>query len=457
MKITAIVLAAGQGTRMRSALPKVLHQANGKSLIRHVLDNLNAAGITEQIVVLGHKSEEIAQTLPPSCRVAYQYEQKGTGHAVMQAAALLEKEDGVVFVICGDTPLISSATMRALCALHEENQSAVTVLSAIAPDPTGYGRIIRNGEQVAAIVEQKDAAPEQLLVNEINAGTYCFDRRFLLETLPALTCDNAQGEYYLTDLLQLAVEKQLPTAALVADYAETLGINNRVQLAEAQKYLTAKKLQQLMLDGVTIIDPSQCYVEEDVKVGPDTVLWPGCVLKGTTAIGAGCEIGPQTEITNSTIGDDCHIKNTVINESTVGNLCNIGPFAYLRPGTVLADKVKIGDFVEVKKSTVAYGSKIPHLSYIGDAVLGEHVNIGCGTITCNYDGKNKHQTNIGDHVFIGSNSNLVAPVTVAEGAFVAAGATVTENVPPFSLAINRPPLVIKEGWVLKKQQKEQEQ
>ena len=457
MNTTAIILAAGQGTRMKSALPKVLHQANGKSLISHVLNNVSLAGIEEQIVVLGHKGEQVAQSLPQDCRIAYQYEQKGTGHAVMQAAQLLEKSQGDVLVICGDTPLISPQTLRKLHELHQEKKAAVTVLSAIAPDPTGYGRIIRDGERVIAIVEQKDATVAEALIKEINAGTYFFDRQFLLENLPKLSCNNAQGEYYLTDLLALAVEAKLPTAALAADFEEIMGVNNRLQLAMAQKYLTRRKLAQLMLNGVTIIDPDNCYVEEDVQIANDTTLWPGCVLKGKTTIGSGCEIGPAVEIINSTIGNECHIKNTVINESQVGNLCNIGPFAYLRPGTVLADKVKIGDFVEVKKSSIAEGSKVPHLSYIGDATLGKNVNIGCGTITCNYDGKNKYPTTIGDDAFIGSNSNLVAPITISEGAFIAAGATVTENVPPFSLAINRAPFVVKEGWVLKKKQKEENQ
>ena len=457
MNTTAIVLAAGQGTRMKSDLPKVLHKANGKSLIDHVLGNIAAAGISEQIVILGHKSEQIAQSLPQNCLIAYQYEQKGTGHAVMQAAPLLEKAQGDVLVICGDTPLISPRTLQNLHALHQEKKAAVTVLSAIAPNPFGYGRIIRDNERVIAIVEQKDATVAEALIKEINAGTYFFDRQFLLENLPKLKNDNAQGEYYLTDLLALAVEAHLPTAALIADFDEIMGVNNRLQLAMAQKYLTKRKLEQLMLDGVTIINPDNCYVEEDVQVLNDTILWPGTVLKGKTVIGSGCEIGPEVEVNDSIIGNECHIKNTVINESKIGNLCNIGPFAYLRPGTVLADKVKIGDFVEVKKSTVAEGSKIPHLSYIGDATLGKRVNIGCGTITCNYDGKNKFPTTIGDDAFIGSNSNLVAPITISEGAFIAAGATVTENVPPFSLAINRAPFVVKEGWVLKKRQKEQNQ
>ena len=455
MKITAIVLAAGQGTRMKSDLPKVLHKISGQSLIAHVLNNIDRADIDETIVVLGHKGEEVAQTLPAVIRIAYQYEQKGTGHAIMQAAELLDAADGDILVICGDTPLISAETIKAMYALHKEKSAAVTVLSAVAPNPYGYGRIKRENNQVAAIVEQKDATAEEAAITEINAGTYFCNKKFLLNNLPKLSTDNAQGEYYLTDLIKLAAEQKLPCAGFIADFAEIMGVNNRLQLAEAQKYLLRRKTEQLMLNGVTIIDPSQVYIEDTVQIGADTIIWPGCVLKGATSVGKGCEIGPHTELNDTVIGEGTDIKYTVTNEVQIGANCHIGPFAYLRPGTVLADNVKVGDFVEVKKSTVGEGSKLPHLSYIGDATVGSGVNIGCGTITCNYDGKNKYPTVIGDHAFIGSNSNLVAPVTVAEGAFVAAGATVTENIPPFSLAINRPPLTVKEGWVLKKRQKEQ--
>lgn len=456
MNLTAIVLAAGQGTRMKSDLPKVLHQISGKSLLAHVLDNISAAEIEEKIVVLGHKGEEVAKTLPENVRIAYQYEQKGTGHAVMQAAELLPKADGTVLIICGDTPLISAQTIKAMYALHQEKHAAVTVLSAIAPNPFGYGRIKRENGQVAAIVEQKDATAEEAAILEINAGTYFFDQKFLLENLPKLSTDNAQGEYYLTDLIKLACTQNLPCAGFITDFAEIMGVNNRLQLAQAQKYLLRRKAEQLMLAGVTIIDPEQTYIEENVTIGADTVIWPGCLLKGAVTIGSSCEIGPHVELKDTVIADATDIKYTVTNEVKIGSNCHIGPFAYLRPGTVLADNVKIGDFVEVKKSTVGEGSKLPHLSYIGDATVGEGVNIGCGTITCNYDGKNKYPTTIGDHAFIGSNSNLVAPVTVSEGAFIAAGATITENIPPYSLAINRPPLTVKEGWVLKKQQKEQD-
>lgn len=456
MSITAIVLAAGQGTRMKSDLPKVMHKANGKALIEHVLDNIKAAGIKDIITVLGHKGEEVQKILPADIRIAYQYEQKGTGHAVMQAAELLDENEGAVLVICGDTPLISADTLKNMYTLHQEKHAAVTVLSATTANPFGYGRIVRQNNQVTAIVEQKDATAEEAAINEINAGTYFFDKKFLLENLPKLSTNNAQGEYYLTDLIKLAWQNNLPTAGFITDFAEIMGVNNRLQLAQAQNYLKNRKLEQLMLDGVTIIDPTQTYIEDRVEIGADTIIWPGCVFKGAVTIGKNCEIGPQVELCDTTIGDGTDIKYAVTNQVTIGANCHIGPFAYLRPQTVLADNVKIGDFVEVKKSTVAMGSKIPHLSYVGDATVGEGVNIGCGTITCNYDGKNKYPTVIGDHAFIGSNSNLVAPVTVEEGAFVAAGSTITENIPPYALAINRPPLTVKEDWVRKKQAKEQE-
>ena len=447
MTVTAIVLAAGQGTRMKSDIPKVLHRANGKALVQWVLDTLRASDVEDTVVVLGHGSEQVEDAIRGQATFAYQREQKGTGHAVMQAVDAIGANADCVLVVCGDTPLLTEGTIRKLIAQHREEKNAVTVLTAIAPNPFGYGRMIRDEKGIVKIVEQKDATPEEQAVAEINAGTYCFDREFLIANLPKLTTNNAQGEYYLTDLIGIARSAGLGVGGYpMEDFSESLGVNNRVQLAQAAEILRARKCNELMTAGVTIIAPAQTYVESTVSVGRDTILYPGVLLEGNTTIGEGNIIGANCRIANSTIGDDNEIQQTVMNEATVGNGCNIGPFAYLRPGATLADRVKIGDFVEVKKSTIGEGSKLPHLSYVGDAIVGSGVNIGCGSITCNYDGVNKYQTIIGDGAFIGSNTNLIAPVQVEANAFIGAGSTITKDVPADSLALTRAPLVVKESW-----------
>lgn len=453
MITTAVILAAGQGTRMKSKLPKVLHPVGGKPMVQWVIDQLGTAGISEKIAVLGHGSEQVAAALDGQCQFVKQQQQLGTGHAVMQAAEALPADGQLVLVICGDTPLLTANSLEQLIKQHQDQGNAVTLMTAKTQDPFGYGRIIRQAEGITAIVEQKDASVEQQNIQEINTGTYCFDQRFLLESLPQLTTNNAQQEYYLTDLISIAVAKGLMVNGyLLDDFSESLGINNRVQLAQAEKILRERKARELMLEGVTLLDPEHTYIEASVLVGPDTVIFPGVILQGNTIIGTNNLIGTGTRIKDSTIGDENEIQNTVITESIVGNRCKVGPYAYLRPGAVLADQVKIGDFVEVKKSQIGEGSKIPHLSYIGDSTVGRGVNIGCGTITCNYDGVHKHQTNIEDHAFIGSNTNLVAPVTIEQGSFIGAGSTITKNVPSYSLALTRAELQIRENWVKKKQE-----
>lgn len=451
METTAIILAAGQGTRMKSKLPKVLHKALGKPMVQWVIDCLDGAGVTDKIAVLGHGSDQVAQVVGNQAAVVYQTEQLGTGHAVMQAASALPADNQCVLVICGDTPLLRAETIQQLITQHTAEQNAVTLLTAHAENPTGYGRIIRQGQQIVAIVEQKDASDEQKLVKEINTGTYCFDQKFLIEHLSDLNTNNAQKEYYLTDLIKIANQLQLPVGGFVlADFNESLGVNNRVQLSQAEQILRQRKCHQAMLDGVTLLDPATTYIGADVVIGNDTIVYPNVVLEGHTVIGSDNVIGMNCRFVDSTIGDDNDIQSAVIVESTVGNSCKIGPMAYLRPGTVLADHVKIGDFVEVKKSQVGEGSKIPHLSYVGDSVVGSGVNIGCGTITCNYDGVNKYQTVIKDGAFIGSNTNLVAPVTVEDNAFIGAGSTITRDVPADSLAVVRAELRVKENWSRKR-------
>lgn len=447
MKTTAIILAAGQGTRMKSKLPKVLHLALGKPMVQWVIDCLSKANIADKIVVLGHGGEQVAKVVENQAKIAFQYEQLGTGHAVMQGAEALEADNDCVLVVCGDTPLLRPETITTLLEQHHAEQNAVTVLTAYTNDPTGYGRIVRNGAQIEAIVEQKDATEQEKEIREINTGTYCFDQQFLQKYLSSLTTDNAQKEYYLTDLIKIANQNRLSVGGCqLEDFEESLGVNNRVQLSQAEQILRQRKCKEVMLSGVTLIDPAATYIGADVVIGNDTVIYPNVVLEGNTVIGSDNIIGMNCRFVDSTIGDGNDIQSTVIVESTVGNGCKIGPMAYLRPGTALADNVKIGDFVEVKKSKIGLGSKIPHLSYVGDATVGAGVNIGCGTITCNYDGINKYQTIIHDGAFIGSNTNLVAPVTVEENAFVGAGSTITKDVPADTLAVVRGELRMKEEW-----------
>ena len=447
MKTTAIILAAGQGTRMKSKLPKVLHKVLGKPMVQWVIDCLTAAGVTDKITVLGHGAEQVATVVGEQTSIVYQTEQLGTGHAVMQGVKALGAENDCVIVICGDTPLLQADTIKSLLAKHNAEKNMVTVLTAQASDPTGYGRIVRNGAQIEAIVEQKDATEEEKTITEINTGTYCFNQQFLLQYLPTLTTNNAQKEYYLTDLIKIANQNQFPVGGYqLDDFSESLGVNNRVQLAQAEQVLRQRKCNEVMLAGVTLIDPASTYIGADVVIGSDTIIYPNVVLEGATVIGSDNIIGMNCRFVDSIIGDNNDIQSTTIVESTVGNGCKIGPMAYLRPGTVLADQVKIGDFVEVKKSKIGTGTKIPHLSYVGDAVVGSSVNIGCGTITCNYDGVNKYQTTIKDNAFIGSNTNLVAPVVVEEKAFIGAGSTITKDVPADTLAVVRGELRLKDDW-----------
>ena len=447
MRTTAIILAAGQGTRMKSKLPKVLHKVLGKPMVQWVIDCLTAAGVTDKITVLGHGAEQVATVVGEQTSIVYQTEQLGTGHAVMQGVKALGAENDCVIVICGDTPLLQANTIKSLLAKHNAEKNMVTVLTAQASDPIGYGRIVRNGAQIEAIVEQKDATEEEKTITEINTGTYCFNQQFLLQYLPTLTTNNAQKEYYLTDLIKIANQNRFPVGGYqLDDFSESLGVNNRVQLAQAEQVLRQRKCNEVMLAGVTLIDPASTYIGADVVIGNDTIIYPNVVLEGATVIGSDNIIGMNCRFVDSIIGDNNDIQSTTIVESTVGNGCKIGPMAYLRPGTVLADQVKIGDFVEVKKSQIGTGTKIPHLSYVGDAVVGSSVNIGCGTITCNYDGVNKYQTTIKDNAFIGSNTNLVAPVVVEEKAFIGAGSTITKDVPADTLAVVRGELRLKDNW-----------
>nr|WGD93119.1 bifunctional UDP-N-acetylglucosamine diphosphorylase/glucosamine-1-phosphate N-acetyltransferase GlmU [Bacillus subtilis] len=445
----AVVLAAGQGTRMKSKLYKVLHPVCGKPMVEHVVDEALKLSLSKLVTIVGHGAEEVKKRLGDKSEYALQAEQLGTAHAVKQAQPFLADEKGVTIVICGDTPLLTAETMEQMLKEHTQREAKATILTAVAEDPTGYGRIIRgeNGA-VQKIVEHKDASEEERLVTEINTGTYCFDNEALFRAIDLVSNDNAQGEYYLPDVIEiLKNEGETVAAYQTGNFQETLGVNDRVALSQAEQFMKERINKRHMQNGVTLIDPMNTYISPDAVIGSDTVIYPGTVIKGEVQIGEDTIIGPHTEIMNSAIGDRTVIKQSVVNHSKVGNDVNIGPFAHIRPDSVIGNEVKIGNFVEIKKTQFGDRSKASHLSYVGDAEVGTDVNLGRGSITVNYDGKNKYLTKIEDGAFIGRNSNLVAPVTVGEGAYVAAGSTVTEDVPGKALAIARARQVNKDDYV----------
>lgn len=452
----AVVLAAGQGTRMKSRLYKVLHPVAGKPMVQHVVDQIKNVNVEKIVTVIGHGAEKVKSQLGADIEYALQEEQLGTGHAVMQTEGQLGELNGTTLVVCGDTPLISSETMEALLTHHEKENAKVTLLTAHAEDPAGYGRVIRNEDgTVAKVVEHKDASMEELAVQEINTGTYCFDNKTLFEALKQVNNDNVQGEYYLPDVIEIVKNQSETVAAYqTPSFEETIGVNDRVALSEAERLMKVRINTQHMRNGVTIIDPQQTYISADVTIGKDSVILPGTVLSGETSIGEDCEIGPNSEIKDSQIGNATVIRQSVVHDSEIGDNVAIGPFAHIRPQSKLGNDIKVGNFVEIKKSKMDNGSKASHLSYIGDAEIGKDVNLGCGSITVNYDGKNKHLTKVEDGAFIGCNSNLIAPVTVGENAYVAAGSTITDNVPGESLSIARARQTNKEGYVSKIQDKQ---
>ena len=457
MNFKAIILAAGKGTRMKSKYPKVIHKVCGKEMVNHVIDVSKKSGVKDIVAILGHGCDVVKEKLPTDTMIAMQTEQLGTGHAVKMAKDYIKDEDTIV-VLCGDTPLIKEETLKRLFDYHLENGYHTTVLTTEVDNPTGYGRIIRDENQdLLKIVEQKDANEEEKLVKEINSGIYCFNGKSLRESLDLLDNNNAQGEYYLTDTIQIMRNKGLKVGAYNGSTIEELmGVNSRVELSRAEDIMRKRINETHMVNGVTIIDTNSTYIEADVQIGNDTIVYPGAMLRGNTEIGSNCIIGMNSSITNSKIGDYTEIENSTIIDSIVGENTNIGPYAYLRPNSNIGNNVKIGDFVEVKNATIEDNSKASHLSYIGDAHVGKDVNIGCGVVFVNYDGKNKHKSVVKDGAFIGSNSNLVAPVTVEEKGFIATGSTITENVPQGALAIARERQVVKEGWVAKREAKDQQ-
>lgn len=436
-----VVLAAGGGTRMKSRRSKLLHELCGKSMLSYAVSAAAALDPRHLVVVVGHQRVQVAEhleSLNETVSVAVQEQQLGTGHAVTCGLKDLPDFDGEVVVTYGDVPLLTGETLRNLVSIHRAEANAVTVLTAEINDPTGYGRIIRTGGKVTGIVEHRDASDEQLLIREINSGIYVFDAATLRDGLRQLGTDNAQGEQYLTDILRYAYDQGRGVGAMITDDIwQTEGINDRVQLARMNEELNRRILHRWMRDGVTVVDPRNTWVDVDVDLSPDVTLMPGVILQGATTVANGAVIGPDTTLQDVEVGQDAHVVRSHGAFAIIGEGANVGPFSYLRPGTQLGAGGKIGAFVETKNAVIGEGAKVPHLSYVGDGVIGEGANIGAGTIFANYDGVNKSTTHVGKAAFIGSNSVLVAPVDVADGAFVAAGSAVTEDVPPGSLAVAR--------------------
>lgn len=450
MSIYSIILAAGEGKRMKSKTAKPLQKLCGKTLAEWVINEALAAGSEENVIVIGHKAEEVRAYLGEDVQYAYQHEQLGTGHAVMQGIEPLKDKSGTVMVLYGDTPLISSETLKKVYEEHISGKRAATVITAIAENPFGYGRIVRENGEICRIVEQKDASAEEQKICEINSGMYFFELDELKAALSKITNNNNQNEYYITDTIEILLSEGKVVGTYTADFEETLGVNDRVQLSQVEKILNAKLVKKAMLGGVTIIDPNSVYLSAEAEIGMDTVIYPNTVIEGKTVIGEDCIIGPGTTLRNTRVGNGTEVINSVAVDSEIGEKTHVGPFAYLRPNSKVGNEVKIGDFVEIKNSNIGNGTKVSHLTYIGDADVGKCVNFGCGTVVVNYDGESKHRSVIEDNAFIGCNSNLVSPVRVEKGAYTAAGSTITDNVPKGALAIARSKQIVKENWTEKK-------
>lgn len=456
MDAVALVLAAGEGTRMRSDLPKVAHAVLGVPMVRLVIDAAREAGC-ECVVVTGHKAE-IVESLLDDVACVRQEHQLGTAHAVMCAREAVSGVADSLVVLSGDTPLLRPETIRSLIECRRRESAGAVLLTARMEDPTGYGRIVRSSTgEVAGIVEHKDATADQLAIDEINTGTYCFDARVLFEHLDRVGTDNAQGEFYLTDVISLIVAEGLPVVAIESDEPEeTMGVNSRVQLAEATAALQSRVNRRHMLAGVTMTDPSLVWIAPGVEIGRDVVLEPMTQVTGTTSIGDRAHIGPNCRIEDSVIAEGARIDSSVVLSAKVGSEAAVGPFAYLRPGAVLEHGAKAGTCVEIKNSTVGENSKVPHLSYIGDATIGRDVNVGAGTITCNYDGESKHRTTINDGAFLGSDTMLVAPVNIGRHAVTAAGSAITGDVPDDALGIERSDMRVIDNWASRRKRKSEQ-
>jgi len=455
-RLVVLVLAAGQGTRLRSKRIKLLHDVAGRPMAAHVLEAARALKPGRLITVVGFQAEAVQDALQDTgSEFVMQAEQRGTGHAVLQAAPLLQPE-ATLLILNGDLPTLRPDTLRKLISRHKASEAALTLVTAELPDATGYGRVVRDSKgRVLRIVEHRDATPVERALREINCGIYCTTAAKLLPVLRKLKPDNAVGEYYLTDAVSALLARGEKVAAYVHDDPqEVLGVNTRAELARAARTLWARMAETLMEEGVTLLDPARTWVDPRARVGRDTVIWPDVVIEGRSVIGEDCEIRPGARLCDVTLGQGVRVLDQcVVEESRLADGAVVGPFAYLRHGTVVEERAKVGTFVETKKTRLGRGSKAPHLSYLGDAEIGPDCNIGAGTITCNYDGVDKHPTVIEAGVFVGSDTQLVAPVRVGAGAYVAAGSTVTDDVPPGALAISRTPQANVEGWVDRKRRK----
>jgi len=446
--LTAVILAAGEGVRMRSRRPKALHELCGRPLIEYPINAAKALG-ARLVVVIGRDADRVTDAVKAvsDATLVEQTERLGTGHALLQAREAC-MQDGVILVLPADMPLLSEATLRRLVTHHTETRAAATLLTAELEDPTGYGRVVREQGRPVGIVEHRDASPAERAIHEIGTSAYCFDARHLWPALLRVSPRNQQREYYLTDVIGiLHREGQGVEAVTVDDPREGLGVNDRRQLAELAAVMRRRILDRLMVEGVTILDAASTYVDDTVAVGIDTVLHPGVILAGRTTVGAECVVGAGSSVSGSRIGDRVTLlPYCVLNDSTVENGAFLGPFCHLRPLSHVGPGAKIGNFVELKKSRIGRGAKVPHLAYVGDATLGENVNFGAGAITCNYDGTAKHETVVGAGAFIGTNASLVAPITVGDGAYVGAGSVITRDVPPGALAVTRATQTVREGW-----------
>lgn len=451
----AVILAAGQGSRMKSKLYKVLHPVAGKPMVGHVADQLEEMSLDKIVAVVGHGAEKVKEYLGGRVEYALQAEQLGTAHAVQQAQSLLMGEEGTTVVVSGDTPLLTAESLNAAFDDHEKNQAKVTVLSAQVEDAFGYGRVIRSADgSLDRIVEEKDATDEERLIKEINTGTYFFDNQALFESLDKVKNDNAQGEYYLPDVIEILKEQNEKVGAYsIDDVSEALGVNDRKALSQAEMLMRKRINEKHMTNGVTLIDPHSTYIESDVEIGKDTVIEPNVYLKGSAVIGEDCVIGMNSVIIDSRIGNQSIIQSSTIDQSTLETGVTVGPNAHIRPNSTLKDQVHIGNFVEVKNSILGKGTKSGHLTYIGDADVGEHVNFGCGTIVVNYDGHKKHRSTIGDRAFIGCNVNLISPVVLDHDTFIAAGSTITKDVPEDTLALERAEEIHIPGYVSRQREK----
>ena len=438
MQLETLILAAGKGTRMKSKLPKVLHKVGGKPMLQHVIDVAKQTGSSREVVVIGAGAQLVEETIT-GVEFVMQEEQLGTAHAVLMAKEKFENSEGVVMILCGDTPLLTSSLLKKFTIAHENSKCAATVLTAEMPDPKGYGRVMHDEKgNFDKIVEDKDADEEQRKIREVNAGVYCFDVKKLYGALSRVTNNNAQGEYYLPDVLSILKNDGEKVCVFTAEYCEeTIGINTREQLSAAGQVLRMRKERELMESGVTIVDPATTFIDIDVEVGQDTIIYPNTYLEGATKIGSDCKIGPNVRFLNMQVGNNVTAQFSYCHDAEIDNDVTLGPYVHVRPGTKISEHVKVGNFVEIKNSVIGKGSKLPHLQYIGDSDVGENVNIGCGTVTCNYDGKNKYRTKIGNNAFIGCNTNLVAPVSIGDGVYIAAGSTITKDVPDNNLAIAR--------------------